>query len=336
MGNSSSRRIDAGSANPIAFAELLEPLPEVKLTTATLTYEIEPQPRNEAALRQLLSQIGRPLPSTALIVLSAGGSTQLIGAFYWAVSQLAGREVQVQSRTTPPYYALHQTIAGLVQGVKWVDATIPLTQVDVQVIVSPNNPTGELNSPSPDLSPASFVLLDKVYDSPQFVGPVTVNPWESAYYASTDRFCSIGSVSKLGLAGLRVGYAATRHPELARLMLEYVQASTLGTSSWSMAGLESSLSVINKAKIGQMYDLLKRRHAEIRAILPPSLTLSPSTAVPFILVNITQTAFATAGLIVNSGTAYRTSPEYSRIQLMVAEADWKPMLNMVRKVVRQL
>ena len=348
--------IDAGRANPIAFAERLPKL-RVKEQTENIIYSVAPRPEFIAYIRRYLKWIGRGPPDSAQIVLSAGGSTQLIAAFYWAVQELRGRKpTTIQSTTVPPFYRLHQQIAETIINCTWVPTTATgpgaAHKADIQVMVSPNNPNGTLQVPNPKLSDKQYLLLDSAYDTPQFTGSrKSVNPWVAPLLSEgKQNFAWVNSLSKLGLAGIRLGFAVTANTQLADTMVEYIQRVSLGTNTWAVANMMTNLNWFagGCAKLpfvgddnkepprlerfdNMLFQLMRKRHRQIRRIVPKRLIRS-NERVTLLFLEEPASVFEAQNIIVRPGSVFGVSDAFSRIQLMISDSDWEMLLQRLRNI----
>lgn len=314
--------IDAVYGNPIMQADRF-PHYCSQQTSKSLLYTIDPFPPYEENVANYVEWVQRmKLPSCVRIVVAEGGSTQLVSAFYWAVSQMLQRDITASSSIAPPYYTLHSEAARLVKGVEWIDYP---AQGDVLVIVSPNNPNGIVQSWNPTYS-TSFVLLDSVYDREQFTNRPTVNEWKYDQYCS-DRFCEINSYSKNGLAGARVGYALISNAILYEFMVTYIQLSSLGTGTvaFQTIFLNTPYPLLCHPFNRSLYATFQERHAKIRRLFPPDRILSQTTYAPFLFVSYPPALFETVRVRVRSGLAFATSALDSRISLMISDVDFSKM-----------
>lgn len=309
-----------------------------------MLYSIDPVPAYEQTIREYLTRIGRRVPASCFVIVGAGGSTQMIAAFYWAAaihhkrhskSRKFKLKLNVQSSIPPPYYALHQQICDTVQGCRWISWEDSRRRMDLQVIVSPNNPNGTIQSPTITDPSRQFILLDFVYDTPQFTGGYeTVNPWTENYLENPDSlFGMVGSLSKLGLAGLRVGFLITPNAELAANVVDYVQRTSLGTNTWAMNFAISNLNALYLNMFWfdkTIYDELQYRQAVLRQLIPNHLILS-LTNVPFLFLQLPPELFERQGIRVRNGASFGVDPlRYCRLQLMVSYQDFPILFTRIK------
>lgn len=170
--------IDVKYANPIVVTTImldqLATIPSsslsVNLTTPRLSYSIDYKYEWSVIARKYCQHIRRPLPLSSYVVVSAGGSTQLIAAAYYAIQKYrkSSSVCKIQFTRPAPNYMLFQNISKTVPGCVFVEPGVE-RDVDVHVMVSPNNPTGEIQQPAESFKPNKWYILDSVYDIPQFV-----------------------------------------------------------------------------------------------------------------------------------------------------------------------
>ena len=324
--------IDAVYANPVMMAEDFPPLKYIQ-KASNILYSIDPSPKYEYQIRRYIEFIQkRQLPTNARIIVSAGGSSQLVSAFYWSVQKILNQPITIKSSIAPPFYSLHKDLAETVYNCSWVNYDEPTS--DIIVVVSPNNPNGILQTYPSSASSNTYVLLDSVYDRPQFSNTNTVNPWKFNEY-NNPYFCEVNSFSKIGLAGVRIGYAITTNDDIYNNMTNYVSTTTLGTNTWGMFNLEGNLSqcgeLYNNNFYRNFYGRLQWRQRQIRSIIPSRL-ISSELTVPLLFVKVPFEAFLEVGVEVRKGEVFEVSNEYSRINLMISDCDFKELLRRISQI----
>ena len=258
------------------------------------------------------------------IVISPEGTTGAIRAFYYAVQQMEKKKITVKSCVKPPYYTLHKKLTHFVPECEW--QSNDQGKADIEVVVSPNNPTGELLKPT---GKAKYVILDSVYDKPLFSNQtISVNPWKYEAYKNP-HFLEVSSFSKLGYAGVRVGYAVTSNTKIAELMTEYFKTSALGLNAWAMKNFEANYDTIMNLKWDQMiYKKLKQRHKEIRKWIPSKLITS-NDRIPLILTKIPKSYYDKFEIKSRGGTEFDVSDDVARLNLMLSNEDWKELIKRI-------
>lgn len=270
-------------------------------------------------------------PPTCKILLSNGGSTILIAAFYYAVSKMLDRQITIKSSLAPPYYALHKQIAEITKNCLWNNSNE--SSSDIVVIVSPNNPDGRVTSINDVTNISKYILLDSAYDRPQYTNQTTVNSWKFDLYGNKN-FCEINSFSKSGLPGTRIGYAIISDDKIYELMNYYVETMALGLNIWSLNNLKSNLSSSLSSVIFYkgIYTEIQRRYKEIIQIIPQSKIITSKYNTIFVYCSIPYKYFLNINTIVYSGTHFGETDDYSRINICLSSSEWEIFINRLKKL----
>lgn len=321
--NTNNRIIDAGYADPINISERYLPI-NITQNPIDIKYTFTQQPDIQSMIKSYLIYLDKRYKESLKkvnIITSSGGSTQLIAAFYYAIQAIKRRKITIRSCMNPPYYALHKEIASAVKDCEWIDNIN--TDVDIEVIVSPNNPDGRISIPT---RKAQFKLLDSVYDVPQFTGQrISVNEWKHSYH-NTETFCEVASLSKIGLPGLRLGYALVKNKLIASLMNQYIQNISLGLNTWALRGFTSRYNdIFDNDLYTNVYQDIQTRQMQIRQLLP-NICISTKN-VPFVFLKMPKKIFDELKIIVRVGSEFSTNDSYLRISLMINDDDWTELLN---------
>ncbi len=322
--NNQSEWLNCYYADPIIFAERIPKL-KIEQNESNITYMHYTPERFKEKLKEYLHHIENKFNSKNLyFVFSPGGTTAAISACYYAIQYLEKKKITIKSCVKPPYYTLHKKLANYEKNSEWIDDINKKT--DVEVVVSPNNPTGEILKPT---FTSKYILLDSVYDKPLFSNKYyTLNPWKLELYKNP-YFCEVNSFSKYGYAGVRVGYLITSNKQIADLVTKYFEIKNLGLNSWAMANYEKNIPVIfNKSFGKENYELVQKRHKEIREIIPQRFIYSNNN-IPLILLKIPANIFYKYKIKIRPGEEFATSNDYSRINLMVSEDVWKNILKRI-------
>jgi hypothetical protein len=318
--------IDAYVADPILMANHIPQRFIQQRVPYNITYMQDTPPIYIEMIQKYIlhaDQSGKIDLSNLHIVVSPEGTTGAIRAFYYAVQQIEKRKIKIKSSVKPPYYVLHKKLTHFVPECEW----IPYDQKgDIEIVISPNNPTGELLKPT---GKAKYIILDAVYDKPLFTNQhISVNPWKYEAYQNPN-FVEVSSFSKLGYAGVRVGYAVTSNAKIAKLMNEYFKTSTLGLNAWAMKNFEGNYDTIMDSKWDQMiYQKLQKRHQEIRKWIPQKLITS-NDRIPLILTKIPKSYYEQFKIRTRGGTEFDISDDTARLNLMLSNEDWKEMIKRI-------
>ena len=319
--------INSTYANPVFISQLVEyyygNLINNNDLYKKLSYSILNNPKYDDLFRDFLRNNNRAVPNNVKIRVSAGGSSQCIIAFYYAIYKIKGRNITVGSTVTPPYYILHKELCKMCGFATWVnDNNIP---VDIEVNVSPNNFDGRIQPPS---NRGEYVLLDAIYDFYNFTGnEKTVNPWVNW----NNNFIMTNSLSKFGFAGARIGAILSTNNDIISYVENYMSNSTLGTNTFAIETLKN---IIKEIKLDseinhEIYNILQYRLKIIREIIPKNLIKS-NKKIPFLFVKLNYEFFEELGIEVRHGSEFDVSNKYSRIELLLSEEDFNKMIKRLK------
>jgi histidinol-phosphate/aromatic aminotransferase/cobyric acid decarboxylase-like protein len=278
------------------------------------------------------------------IATSTGGSSLSAVAFLHAVvQQLTPTQpvVRVTSYLPPPTYSYYETICTqFLKGVEWVywvqdenGNWIRPVEIDVVVVISPNNPTGEIVS-EPVFN-APYVLVDTVYDNYIFTGVYrSVNPWLWRYLNFSKPgdpvVGMVSTFSKIGFAGFRTGYLFTNSPSLLAIAQSSIDSFYLGSSTYNYFALIQNNPALNQNYFCNVYQILRKRQEQIRLYIPKELIVNKNCVAPYLFVQIDPQRFANCGILVQIGTAFSFPPTYSRISLMIPSPEWKRLIRILQ------
>lgn len=174
-------------------------------------------------------------------VVITNGAKQALGACFYALKQL-GYSLCDQKR---PYWALIPPLAKM-HGLEIFHDSCPPNGNDFPfLLLSPNNPDGSCES-AEDLIRLSNHYKERhlplIHDAAYYTPIYT----QDGHGLPAIGDVQIYSISKmLGLSGLRLGYIVCHNPEFYKLILQYMEAMTVGVSIASQIFL---------------YDLMNRMH----------------------------------------------------------------------------
>ena len=276
------------------------------------------------------------------IAISIGGSSLCAASFlYTAVKILSKPVVRVTSYLPPPTYGFYQLLCNdYVRGTEWVSwdknsdgVYVRPTDIDVVVIISPNNPTGEIVENPVVTSP--FLLVDTVYDVSLFTGKkASVNPWLWQYLNDpqpTDPAVGmVTSFSKFGFGGFRAGYLFTNTVPLLSLAQNYISTFYFGSPAYSYFLLIKDDPSLDNTYFKNVYCILQKRQEQIRKYIPAHLILNVNSVAPYLFVNIDSEKFLACHILVQKGTIFLFPPTYSRINLMLSTPEWKRLVRILR------
>lgn len=172
-------------------------------------------------------------------VIITNGAKQALGAVFYALRKMNKTLMGMEW----PYWALIPPLATM-HGVNCVTHSIEpfikgtdVGSLNSYLLLAPNNPNGFCLS-AEDLLKAQTVMKEKgipfIHDAAYYT---------HIYLPPTHTLPTVGdvqifSISKmLGLSGLRLGYAVCPNPEFYKLIMEYMEAMTVGVSISSQTWL---------------------------------------------------------------------------------------------------
>ncbi len=185
----------------------------------------------------LLQELSKLYPGKHIIV-THGAKYALQAAFY------AHRELlNCQDVLHPvPYWPSYPTLA------KLMGLSFNRNIASVTVNTSPNNPDGIENLEKCD-------IWDAAYSNSVLYGSTKIPEHVVGVYSASKMF---------GFSGLRVGWAVTADPELARLMSQYMEITTSGVSVASQSHVANFLRLRSTANAGED---IRKQLIEARATL---------------------------------------------------------------------
>ena len=321
--------IDCSFANPVFISQLLQhyysKLVNNKKLWKKLSYNILDNNNFDDLLRLFLKHNNRAIPDNVILRACNAGSSFAIIAFYYSIWQIKQRQITVSSAIEPPYYVLHKEIALSTGFCTWIDDG---SYTDVVVCVSPNNPNGIITKISPE-NKGEYILLDAIYDYYNFTGDKnSVNDW----IVWNDKFCQITSISKMGMAGSRIAGIMSSNPVIIGYAQNYFSNVALGTNTFCIETLKC---IIGKIRLEsrftkQVYKILQKRLKIIKKVIPHDLIFSNNN-VPFLFVKIGFEFFNNINVKIREGSQFEVSDEYSRIELMIDNKDFKALIKRLKE-----
>jgi len=248
-------------------------------------------------------------------IVFGSGSTQVIHAILLTLVQ---REGSLTVYMEPPYYMLMKQ---LIEATPKLRFTCEPKDADLEIIVSPNNPTGEQRSKP--LSKARYVIYDHAYDWPVF----TEHPTDDSCEA-----ISVFTASKLfGVGGFRVGWALFADNELGKQVDAMLALMGICPNSYGLSALEAILNmmVYNEAMMKDFF----RHHREI--LLRRRRTLE---ALPGIEMHNTDGPYAWMtlkhednGVTLRPGSDFGASDSLGRFSLITDDETFKRAVKLLRR-----
>jgi len=284
------------------------------------------------------------LNKTYSIVTTVGGSAFVAASYYYACQQQLGRSINITSNIPPPIYSFYKTVCSFVPNTVWIDweqddqgnYTFPKTPIDLLVVISPNNPTGQVTSNLPSFS-YKYLLLDTVYDNYLFTQSYTsVNVWAwnliNNPQPGDPPLAIVNSFSKFGFAGFRVGYLFTNQNSLLSLCQDYISNFIYGNPTFNFYQLINDNLFLNNSFFTKVNYILVERQKEIRNYINSKFIVNKNFLAPYLFVKINPTIFLQSEIIVQPGSKFLVSDEYSRISLMIKTSEWKSLIQNIQNL----
>lgn len=189
------------------------------------------EPEFAAEIRRLHRLVGNAVMGPDSYIIVGTGSSQLFQAALFALSTSpeafshggGGRPLPVVSSI--PYYSSYPAATDLLQSglFHWAGDPSSLkgdNEPYIEVVCSPNNPNGFINTESVSSSNGK-IIHDLAYYWPQY----------TAITAPADHDLMLFTASKCtGHAGMRLGWAIVKNRDVAKRMMKFIEVSTIGVS----------------------------------------------------------------------------------------------------------
>ena len=258
--------------------------------------------------------------ATASIVYG-NGSTQVINAVLYALSKKLKRSIVI-GYEPPVYMLMHEFLLNC----KMAEVTFDLerSDIDVEIVIDPNNPSGEHRIQK---SNARYVIFDRAYNWPIYLDsdpvPTSSNPNHITVY----------TMSKvLGMGGLRLGWCFINDDDLTKEIKRALYVIGICPNSF---GMEASISIFNRFindpdfkdyYISTMGISIKNRRSIIS--LCPQFTVTNITG-PYAWIkahnddiNIAEVLLQTYSIEVYSGVQFGSTANYARLSLICDSEDF--------------
>jgi hypothetical protein len=285
------------------------------------------------------------LPTDIKIVFGCG-STSLAPAYIYALGKKLNKTLSVSSSIERTYGIYKNVASYIVPNTTWSDLD---KDSDLCVNVSPNNPDGKIINLQDYLSylqqstvdNTKYLLLDSIYDSPQFTGQFTsVNSWVWDYFLGnntdgidmTKNIAIISSFSKLGISGFRYGYVLTRDDDIYNYMNDYIfNTIVLAPTAGAQSAFNHMYSTWNTTSwYTSIYNKLYSRYIQFSTLAQQKgiTILNESHKAPYIYTDKSTTWWLdNYNVTARVGTDFDDSDSnYSRLSLMILDSDWNELI----------
>lgn len=295
-------------------------LPEISTQHVPLyEYQEEDFSRLIKATHDFHSLFGTDSPSSSIVY--GNGSTQVINAVLYAISKKLQRPIIV-GYEPPVYMLMHEFLLNC----KMVEVTFDLNRsdIDVEIVIDPNNPSGEHRCSK---SSAKYVVFDRAYNWPIYLDSDPIP-------TSTDsNHITVYTISKaLGMGGLRLGWCFVNDDDLTQEIQRALFVIGICPNSF---GMEATISIFNRFindaqlkhdYIDNMGKIIKYRRTLLS--MCHQFTVVNKTG-PYAWIkahneniDITDLLLRTYSIKVYSGVQFGSTPNYARLSLICDSDDF--------------
>lgn len=334
-------RLDAGSANPELYEDIYtQPFIFERLDTA---YDFR-QPRTDLpigqAIRKMHSDLGHDV--SEFDILTGLGSTHVLNCVFVALDSgtHSGNSPYSFWQQTPSY-SIHENICKQLK-IPW---GIGKGKVGtIEVITSPNNPTGELLQPRGGIEMMPALIHDAVQEWPVYGKDLKPGQqYEEFTQGGKVAVLSIYSFTKSnGLASSRVGYAlVSKH--WMRLFPRFIENYEKALRTFVLCGcmqgerIATMLAMQKRdhllQEFTQVRHILGNRYDQMKAILEPTgFSILSKRGFPYVWVfkkgsilnfkNSSDYFSKHFDLEIREGSVFGASNEYVRLNIYQKQTNW--------------
>jgi len=263
--------------------------------------------------------------STSSLVYG-NGSTQVINAILYAIAKLEQQKIIV-AYEPPVYMLMHEFL----DNCKLLEVThdITRTDIDVEIVIDPNNPSGESRSHK---SKAKYILYDRAYNWPIYLGNTLPSPT-----SNNPNHITVYTISKaLGMGGLRLGWAFINDTVLLKEIHRALFVIGICPSSYGIKAVTKILTQFNNTSslvLSYTHNIQKEINLRRRELIKcKDFSVTNSTG-PYAWIK-SHDGSDIAALLLNkyqikvySGTQFAYSPEYARLSLICSDEEFYPAVH---------
>lgn len=282
----------------------IELLPSLRYQVDFFKYQEERQHPLAELIKTFRRRVrGDSTPDPRFTVFGSG-STQVLHAILLTLALKESRR-PLRVGMVAPYYMLMRDLIEMTPGLAF---TVDPEEMDVEIVVSPNNPTGNRATP---VSRAKYIIYDHAYDWPTYT-PVLSDDTQEAI--------SVFTASKLfGVAGLRLGWAHFADEALGRSVERALDLMSICPNSFALATLSAILNLMLTNELYREFfevhrQLIQQRRAQISRYVtvlnehgPYAWIYHPENAVQ---------SLAARGIEVRPGSLFGATDQYARCSLI--------------------
>jgi histidinol-phosphate/aromatic aminotransferase/cobyric acid decarboxylase-like protein len=334
--------LDAGSANPELYEDIYtDPFVIERLDTA---YDFR-QPRTDLpigqTIRKMHTAMGHDISDFEIV--TGLGSTNVLCCIFVALESYGPVSFWQQS----PSYSIHQNICSQLK-IPW--GIGPNT---IEIITSPNNPTGELMWPK-EVNPLRPVLVhDAVQEWPVYGEQLRPGQqYDELTRGGKVAVLPVYSFTKShGLASSRVGYALVHKTHWLGAFPGFIERYEKTLRTFALCGCiqgERIAATLGNKEYQNEYQkeysmvrqILETRFDEMKRVLESAkFTILSKRGFPYVWVyrqgevagyKDTSTFFAEyMGLIIRDGQTFGATNDYCRLNIYQKEANWTKVLTRI-------
>jgi aspartate/methionine/tyrosine aminotransferase len=278
----------------------------------------------------------RPLSEKDYIIISNGS----LGAFYavtYALKDILKKnskdKLKMYQVNKPPSYFIYKDVDKIFTDCEYSynknDNDDINSICDVSIIISPNNPTGEIIN----TRKGKFQIIDEVFNI-----PIYTNQYKSVNTRFSDNEIYLDSLSKVGFPSYRFGWAITRNINIAKKAWEYMKIYNEGMNTCSFY---LSKNIINLFyKYGNFNQFSSECYNEFKMRKNKLINLFKQYELyndkfygdysPFLILPISEKEFKNIGILSRKGSDFLYSDQYSRLNLMITTKKFNKLYNIIK------
>lgn len=280
-------------------------LPSLQHHPEYFSYREEEQSELAALLIQFRATVrGVPLKYDSRTTVFGGGSTQVIHAILLTLARRQATPLRVGM--VAPYYMLMKELVEITPGLVFTETP---EEMDVEIVVAPNNPTGTKAGPSS--SCAKYVIYDHAYDWPTYTETLSDDTQEAI---------SVFTASKLfGVGGFRVGWAHLQDPTLGAAVQHTLELMGICPNSFGLLQLGHIVSLMLQQRLYREFFRMHRAKVQARRAQVQRLVTVVNTDGPYAWVYHPEnvvTYLRERGIEVRPGSIFGATDQYGRLSLI--------------------
>lgn len=327
--NETREIIDVGHGDPLIFNRWWRDekiLPEIAtdISESLYTYQQGEDSDLIRATHNLHGRFGTDCETASIVY--GNGSIQVLNAVLYAISRRLNRTIVV-GYELPIYMLMHEFLCNST----WITVTQDLTRtdIDVEIVIDPNNPTGESRT---NKSTATYTIFDRAYNWPIYLEEETPLKPTSA----EPNHIAIYTISKaLGMGGLRLGWGFINDDVLSQEVSRALVLLGICPSSFGMTAAKQVFrKFVGSSRLVMSYsdnlrDQIRWNHECLKSCQQFTIV---NSAGPFAWIqskdgsNIAETLLTQYSIKVYGGEQFGSTTEFARFSLICDENDFSEAL----------